>query len=566
MKIKLGEIKNSDSSEGFVKTLAVLLFLFIILYFYKLGSVGLIDVDEPRYAEAGREMLETGNWTVPYFNYTIRFDKPIFFYWLEAISMKFFGVNEFAARFPSLLAAFLCLSFLFVFLKTFFDISFALIGTLLLMSCFEFAALARFSVTDMALSSFISSAIFSFFLGYHEIINSHRFFKFQISLFSYWYIVGFVLLAFAVLTKGPVAVILLGLVFIPFFWWIGKLDYFLRSKSFWIGFLLFLVLVVPWYIMVHFATHGDFTKVFFGVHNFSRFTSVVSGHKGSVFYFIPVVLIGFLPWTFFLPQAIFALIKKGLRSLQSSTTEQVPWFCLWWFFITILFFSFSKTKLLTYILPLFPALSVLISYWFNEMFKKQISNRGLIIGLGVFFTFSLIILFICLFNLNLILPREIKSLKLDLPILFFAFMMFVGISMAWASSRQNIKMTMTIIFATFLLLYFCLVSSFLPKIDKHSQYMLRKFAKSTPGEVMVATYQIIKPSLTFYGKRKIKKYDSIEDIQEKLNAKEKFAFVTKKSLLSNLELTNSYVWGEDNRYIFITNYPLKAKNEVSKRN
>lgn len=566
MKMKLGEIKNRDSSEWFVKTLVILLFLFVILYFFKLGSIGLIDVDEPRYAEAGREMLETGNWTVPYFNYTVRFDKPVFFYWLEAISMKFFGVNEFAARFPSLLAAFLCLSFLFVFLKTFFDISFALIGTLLLMSCFEFAALSRFSVTDMALSSLISSSIFSFFLGYHEIINSHRFFKFQIPLFSYWYILGFILLAFAVLTKGPVAVILLGLVFIPFFWWIGKLDYFFKSKSFWFGFLLFLVIIIPWYVMVHFATHGDFTKVFFGVHNFSRFTSVVSGHKGSVFYFIPVVLIGFLPWTFFLPQAIFSLIKKGLRSLQSSTTEQVPWFCLWWFFIVLLFFSFSKTKLLTYILPLFPALSVLISYWFNEMFKKQISNRGLVIGLGVFFTFSLVILFICLFNLNLILPREVKSLKLDLPILFFAFMMFVGISMAWASSRQNIKMTMTIIFTTFLLLYFSLVSSLLPKIDNHSQYMLRKFAKSMPRDVKVATYQIIKPSLTFYGKRKIKKYDSIDEIQEKLNAKEKFAFVTKKSLLNNLELTNSYVWGEDNRYIFITNYPLKAKNEVSKRN
>ncbi len=555
MKLKLSEIKQ-DSSDNFLKILIAIFAFFVILYFYRLGSVGLIDVDEPRYAEAGREMLESGNWIVPYFNYTVRFDKPIFFYWLEALSMNVFGVNEFAARLPSALSALLCVSVLFVFLKTFYDTAFALLGAIVLMSSFEFTALSRFSVTDMTLASFISSSIFSFFLGYHQIISSHRFFKFQITEFSYWYILGFIFLALAVLTKGPVAVIILGLIFIPSFWWIGKLDYFFKNHSFWIGFFLFLILIFPWYLMVHFATSGEFTKVFFGVHNFNRFTSVVSGHRGSIFYFIPVVLIGFLPWTFFLPQAIFSLAKRGLKNLQSSTSEQVPWFCLWWFIIVFVFFSFSKTKLLTYVLPLFPALSVLVSFWFNQMFKNQTSNKGLIIGLGVFFLFSLVLLYICLFNLNVILPREIKSLKLDLPIISFAFLMFVGVCMAWASSHQNVRMTAIIILSTFLLLYFCLISLFMPKIDKHSQYQLRIFAKSLPHNVQLATYQIIKPSLTFYRRRKIKKYDSIEKIQDKLNQKKKFAFVTKKKLLDGIELTNSYIWSKDSRYIFITNYPV----------
>ncbi len=557
MNLKFNKIKNSDISDGFLKTLIILLILFVILYFYRLGRVGLIDVDEPRYAEAGREMLESGNWIVPYFNYSVRFDKPILFYWLEAISMKIFGVNEFSARFPSALCALLCISGLFIFLKTFYNTGFALIGTLLLMSCLEFVALARFSVTDMALASFISSSIFSFFLGYHQIINSHRFFKLQITEFSFWYIIGFIFLALAVLTKGPVSVVIMGLIFLPFFWWIEKLDYFFKSYSFWIGFLLFLLLITPWYLMVHFATGGEFTKVFFGIHNFSRFTSVVSGHKGSVFYFVPVVLLGFLPWTFFLPQAIFTLIKKGLKSLLSSTTEQVPWFCLWWVIVVFVFFSFSKTKLLTYILPLFPALSVIVSFWINEMIKKHINNKGLVIGLGVFFLFSLIVLYICLFNLNVILPREIKSLKLDLSIIFFAFLMFVGVSMSWASSHKDVRMTVVIICSTFLLLYFCLVSFLLPKTDKYSQYRLRTFAKSIPEDVEIATYQIIKPSLVFYAGRKIEKFDSIEKIQEKLNQGNKFAFVTKKKLLNNISLENSYIWGKDSRYIFITNYPVK---------
>jgi 4-amino-4-deoxy-L-arabinose transferase-like glycosyltransferase len=471
--------------------------------------------------------------------------------------MKVFGVNEFAARLPSALTAFLCVSMVFIFLKTFYDNSFAFLGAIILMSSFEFVGLSRFSVTDMTLAAFISSSIISFFLGYHEIINSHRFFKSQITEFSYWYVTGFIFLALAVLTKGPVAVLILGLVFLPFFWWIGKLDYFFKSFSFWIGFILFLVLIVPWYLIVHFATDGEFTKIFFGVHNLNRFTSVVSGHKGSIFYFIPVIVIGFLPWIFFFPQAVFSLLKRGLRSLQSSTSEQVPWFCLWWVIVIFVFFSFSKTKLLTYILPLFPALSVIISFWFNEIFKNQISNRGLVVGLGIFFLFSIVVLYICLFNLNIILPREIKDLKLNLPIIFSAFLMFVGGSMAWASSHKDAKMTVVIISTTFLLFYFCLVSFFLPKIDRYSQFRLRTFAQHVPKDVEVATYQIVKPSITFYARRKIEKIDSIKKIQENLDQENKFAFVTKKKLLKDIQLSNSYIWGKDSRYVFITNYSVK---------
>ena len=382
MKFKKQEI-NSYNNPVFVKTLSVLLFLFVLLYFYKLGGVGLIDVDEPRYAEAGREMLESGNWIVPYFNYVVRFDKPIFFYWLEALSMKAYGVNEFSARLPSLLASLLCVSMLFYFLKTFFSNVTAMLGSLVLMSSFEFAALSRFSVTDMTLTSFISSSVICFFLGYSQIIGSHRFFKLQITEFSIWYVLGFIFLALAVLTKGPVAIVIVGLILIPFFWWIVKLDYFLKSRSFWIGLVLFLILVFPWYLAVHCATNGEFSREFFGLHNFSRYTQVVSGHKGSIFYFIPVVLIGFVPWTFFLPQAINSILKKGLQSLLTSTKEQVLWFCLWWFLVIVLFFSLSKTKLLTYILSVYPALSIIIALWVDNILKKKINNNGLIIGLGV---------------------------------------------------------------------------------------------------------------------------------------------------------------------------------------
>ena len=537
-----------------LRFLILLLTVFSCLYFYKLGSIGLIDVDEPRYAEVGREILESGNWIVPYFNYEVRFDKPILFNWLEAISMTLFGINEFASRLPSALSAFLCLYFVFCLVKRFYSVQAALIGVLVLMSSFEFASLARFSITDMTLSGLFASSIISFFLGYDELIKSHRFFKLQLSEFSYWYILGFIFLGLAFLTKGPVVILLTLLILVPFFWWIGKLDYFIKSPSFWIGFLTFLCLVLPWYIAVHITTLGEFTKAFFGFHNISRFTSVVSGHKGSVFYFIPVILIGFLPWTFFLPQAVGLILKTGLKSLLGSTKEQLPWFCLWWFIVIFLFFSFSKTKLLTYILPLFPALSLIITIWLDGILKDGTGKTGLVTGLGIFFLFCLALCCVCLFKLDLLLPREVSNLKLDFQIVFFVFLMLVGISMAWASSHKDVFMTVSIILFTFLFLYFGLVSCVLPKVDRHSQLLLRTFALTMPKDVEIATYEIIKPSLTFYAKRQIKKISSFKTLQDKLTCENKFAFVTKKKLLSRLKLTNAYKWGEDGKYVFYTNY------------
>ncbi len=379
-------------------------------------------------------------------------------------------------------------------------------------------------------------------------------FKLQIKEFSYWYILGFFFLGLAFLTKGPVCIVLLGLTFIPFFWWIGKLEYFFKNRSFWLGLILFFIIILPWYISVHNATNGDFTRTFFGLHNFQRYTKVVSGHKGNYFYFIPVVLIGFLPWIFFLPQAISSLISKGLRILQKSPKEQVPWFCLWWFLIIFLFFSTSKTKLLTYILPIFPALSILVAIWFNELIIKEETNISIVIGLGIFFITSIALLYICIFHLNIIMPRELKTLQLDFPILVLAFLLFVGVSMAWASSHKDISLTFLLLLSTFFIIYGMSVSVLLPKVDKHSQYLLRTFAKTIPQDVEISTYQIVKPSLTFYAKKEIGKINNFQELQERINTEKRFAFVTKKSFLENKILNNAYEWGHDSRYVFYTNY------------
>ena len=537
-----------SKNSGFQKILLVFLGLFFILYFFRLGSTGLIDVDEPRYAEAAREMLESGNFIVPYFNYEVRFDKPVFFYYMTALAMKIFGQNEFSARLPSVLSSLFCLVFLFYFTKKFYGSIFALLSVLVLMSSLEFAALSRFSIPDMTLTSFISCSIFSFFLGYNNLLLSNRFVHLQIKSFSIWYLAGFIFLALAVLTKGPMAMLLVFIVLFPFFWWTRQLEYFLKNKSFWLGFLLFMFMVFPWFLLVHNATGGEFTKVFFGLHNFQRYTSVVSGHSGPVFYYFLVILLGFMPWSFFLVQSIYFVLKKGVKDI-------LPWFCLWWIIVVLCFFSISKTKLLTYILPIFPACSILVALLFYEAIQQKKYRDLLSIGFGILFLFAVVISYICLFHIGTLLPSDVKGLRLDEEILFLLFVMLVGVSMAWASSNNSIKITFLITVSSFFLINSSLIMLFLPKIDKYSQYLLRSFSQSIPKNVELATFQIMKPSIVFYSARRVNKINNIDKLQEKLDSDSKFVFITKKKLLEGVELDNAYLLGDDTRYVVYGNFP-----------
>lgn len=504
-------------------------------------------------------MLESKNWIVPYFNYEVRYDKPVLFYYLEAFSLKVFGINEFASRLPSVLTALICVFFVYYFIKTFYNALTGLISVLILMTSLEFAALSRFSITDMTLASFLSCSVISFFLGYNNLVSSHRFFTRQISVFTFWYIVAFIFLSFAFLTKGPVAVILVFLVLFPFFWWIGKLDYFFKSNSFRYGFLLFILITFPWFYMADIQTKGEFTRIFFGLHNFTRYVNIVSGHKGSVFYFVPVILIGFLPWFFFLPQAVSSLIKRGLRILQLSPKMQIEWFCLWWFLVIFIFFSFAKTQLLTYVLPAFIPLAIIIALYFEGLFMNGLETKLFSYGLGIFFLVCLTCLYIYLFNLQGVFPKLIKELEISMEILFYLFILLAGFGMAWASSKSNVPLTICIMLSTLFIFYFSFITFLLPKVDKYSQTKLRTFAKSIPKNVEIATYKIMKPSLVFYSARKIKKFENLEKLQVRLNMQERFALVTQKKFLGNTMLENAYLWDSDSRYLFYTNYNSKVK-------
>jgi 4-amino-4-deoxy-L-arabinose transferase-like glycosyltransferase len=296
--------------------LAILCFVF---YFLLLGHYKLIDVDEPRYAEAAREMLKSGNWITPYFNYEVRFDKPVFIYWLIALSYIVFGVTEFAARFPSAVMATLLVFFTYFFGRQTISKSFGFISAVILASSLEFMALARMSITDMTLAFFICATIFSGFLAdfsikKYEGQKPEGFFE-KYSDIIYWSL-AYLFSGAAVLTKGPVGFVLPALIFAVCFILTGSLRKNLRLKYVIPGALIFFAVITPWYYLI-IKEHGmEFVNYFFLEHNISRFKGGQLGHEQPFYFYLLVIFLGTFPWIFYMISAFIKYIPQVFKRFQ----------------------------------------------------------------------------------------------------------------------------------------------------------------------------------------------------------------------------------------------------------
>ncbi len=349
------------------------LFLVVIfaaaLFGFKLGSYALIDMDEPRYPQAAREMIERKDYIVPYFADQPRYDKPILFYWAEILSIKAFGDNEFAARFPSALSALALVVLCFLLGNS---INAGVISSLVLATSLEFFVMARLSVTDMLLNLCISATLVIFFLTYNS-RSKNLFDKLPDGAFrigSKYLLLAAVSSALGVLCKGPVALLLPGIVVVIFLL-INK-DLFSYIKRIlglipWLV-LIFAVLVLPWYLAVHKATAGAFTQAFFLEHNLQRYTNTLSGHDAPWYFYILVFLVGFMPWTFALPKALWEWFPS--RSTKSYENDLIK-FCLLWFLLVVVFYSSAGTKLINYILPCYLPLAI-IAAWSLKKFSVKI--------------------------------------------------------------------------------------------------------------------------------------------------------------------------------------------------
>lgn len=335
------------------KDIILLLLLSTLVFVLNLWGYPLFDVDEPRYAETAREMLTSpGDWITPHFNWRTRFDKPVLFYWLIAGSYQMFGISEFSARLVSALAATGIVVMLYFFMRHVLNRKAALIAAVVFATMLEVYVMARWAITDMTLTCFMTGAWLSLFL---VLIRSPR-----------WYVAAGLFAGLGMLTKGPIALVLPGLTFlIALFWQFREKWRLLISPWMLAGLGVFLAVAMPWYIAVAMANPTEFVGKFFLLHNVERFTSTVSGHSGPWYYYVPVILAGAFPWTLFLP----GLTREWLR--QRSHLPAFLCYAAIWFWVVFLFYSASGTKLLTYVLCAYPALAILLGwFWVHQTEAK----------------------------------------------------------------------------------------------------------------------------------------------------------------------------------------------------
>ena len=339
----------------------ILMILTGIMLFYGNHNLLITDNVESNYALTAKEMVMSGDWISPQIYGQYWFDKPILFYTVTAFAYLVFGCTEFASRFFPAIFGLASVALIGWSGKKLYSEKVGFYSAIVLASSFEFFLISKMVITDSLLFFFFSLALISFLLGYEK--NESK----------YYY--GFYLgAALAVLTKGPIGILLPGLIITLFL--LIKRDFkALRSMKIISGSMLFLIIALPWYSTM-IVLHGkNFIDVFFGTHNFLRAT--VSEHpKDNVFYFYTVVaILALFPWVGFIPEFIKKITANKLEILRMNSKIL---FLILWVSCVFVFFQLIATKYLSYTYPLVFPSALLLGKYFADNRAIIKYNRAII--------------------------------------------------------------------------------------------------------------------------------------------------------------------------------------------
>lgn len=338
--------------------LAITLALIALLYLTQIGTYGFIGPDEPRYARIAQEMMDRGDWVVPTLEGSPWMEKPPLLYWCMIGSYKLFGVNEFAARFPSALAALVTALALFLALRGLYGFRMALLSMVVLATSAIYIGFAGAAATDMLFTACVTIGLLLLWKGIgHHTWNG---------TFMLWG--GCLFLALGCLAKGPLALVLPFLALYPTFAIAGGLERLLHPRII-PGVLIFVAIAVPWFVLMYLRQGFHFILVFFINHHLARFFTTIHHHTYPFYYYIPVILLGVLPWTPFF--SLVGNIRQRLHNFRDDPRAGMVAFLLSWILVPLVFFSISRAKLPGYILPLFPAVAALLGLGLEDFLSGR---------------------------------------------------------------------------------------------------------------------------------------------------------------------------------------------------
>lgn len=386
------------------KAFALLMLVTIPLFFLFLGNHPLLEPDEGRYSEIPREMIERNEYVTPTLNYVKYFEKPILHYWLTALSFKAFGLSEFAARFWPAALGILGVIATFVLGESLYGTRAGLFAGIVLATSWIYFAISQINIIDMGLSVFTTVSLAGFLLG---MIRDRR-----------YLLLFYAGMGLATLAKGLIGIVLpCGIAAI---WILLNRDWKLVIRSFygW-GILVFLAITLPWYVLVC-MRNPEFFNFFFVHEHFLRYTTRIHGRYEPAWFFIPILLAGGLPWTGFWAPSLF-------RFRESK--EKLYLFV--WVAVIFLFFSFSDSKLVPYILPVFPSLSLIAGARLDRYLARPSDNpitRELVFSLLLLGVFT-VALFAYPFLQDRFAPATL--LRVTGPLAGVLVLMLLGAGFSW---------------------------------------------------------------------------------------------------------------------------------------
>jgi 4-amino-4-deoxy-L-arabinose transferase-like glycosyltransferase len=494
------------SGRGGVRIL-ILAVLAVCLYFFKLGSFSLYDAAETTYGEFVKNMLHSGDWLTLHYNGAIIFDKPPLYYWLVALLSQLIGFNEWAMRLPAALSGVLTVVTTYLLGKKFYNERTGWLAGFIALTAFQFLVQSRIAELDIVLTLFMTLAIYLFYLGY---TSGQR----------KYYLWSYVPMALAVLIKGLLGVALP--VFAVCLFLLIKKEL-RKAKEFYLlpGILIIFVIGLPWYL-AEYLIHGKvFLDFALGFLFMSRFQGVVAGHTGPWYYYFLALLLGFAPWSQFLPVGLWQTFKNWKNDPQLLT--------LCFILPAFIVFSIAKTKIPNYVLPLYPFLAIMVAnLWDRLLSQPEAERRGFLIS-NLFFAVVIVLIFIGVIILgNSNYPEQYTVLMPSLINLAAALIIgsLLSIVFFW---NKDYRLSFAVIPVMVFAIALVLTVQALPQVEnfKGAKPLGRELAKVIKKNQSIAAYGTgNRPSVVLHSPKTVTFLASKAELNAFLAARKGFAFTT----------------------------------------
>ncbi|ORU22877.1 dolichyl-phosphate-mannose--protein mannosyltransferase, partial [Francisella tularensis subsp. holarctica] len=479
----------------------ILLIIYIVYFFVFLGWRHLSIPDEGRYPEIAREMLSSGNWVTPTINGVPFLDKPPLYYWLEATSMHFFGITPLAIRLPQALFGILgCIS-IYVFGRYLYSRFAGVLASFILAANVLYFFEAHYANMDLIVATLLLIAFFLCLTSLKQTKTKNK----RLLMYAAYFVS-----ALAFLTKGLIAIVFPCM---TIFVWMLITNNWYRLKELYVptGAVLFVVIVTPWLVLAQ-QQNPDFLYFFFYFQQFYRFV----GHGfnnaiGPWFYFV-IILAVFLPFSILLLNRLF----KGAKIIwqnrkQDSTTLLIALWCL----LILIFFSIPSSKIVSYILPIFAPLSLLMALSLEKIIKN---NDNVVMFKKMHLIASIIFLVAAVAVIIFSLTQKVL-LNTDAPLVYTTLVAVSALIVAFSvkfSFKDQIRKAITLIIFALMLLN-VLGQLIIPYFDlRTSEPLVDKVLKDSNSGTIFVYYNRPQPK-HFILKEELKQKGYEEDLPILLN-------------------------------------------------